>query len=421
MVVCPNCGNTVAVGTPLLYHDPAKELMIIYVPMELAISTQERERVIGDLTRRVTESIPPQQRRAYLLTPRQALTIPGMIDTILDADGITAEMREAQRAKMQTLNLFLQVGPEQWPTLVEEQNDRIDPEFFQLLLATIENAAETGHPEMAEALTILYNFLIQNTAVGQEALQVAETQEAVAQEVAAELQALGDELTREKFMDLALRSAGDENRIQALVGLMRPAFDYGFFQALTAKIDAASGAEKEELSALRQRIVELTSVIDQQTQAVLQRATETLRVILNSEDIDAAIRPRLDTIDDTFLAVLQANLQAAEQNQDTRTAERLKLVFQKVIGVLRDSAPPQIRLINEMMSADNDDARVLIEERAPGFGPELIELMDAVADDLEANDQPDAADRLRGYRDYAEDYIGDAPQLPAARRGRRPR
>ncbi len=85
--------------------------------MELSISTPERERVIGDLTRRLTDNIPQEQRRAYLLTPKQALTMPGMIDMILDADGITAEMRDAQRQKMQVLNMFLQIraGPVAYP------------------------------------------------------------------------------------------------------------------------------------------------------------------------------------------------------------------------------------------------------------------------------------------------------------------
>ena len=167
MVSCPNCGHTMAVGTPLLYHDPHKDLMIIYVPMELNVAPQERERIIGDMTRRLTDSIPQEQRRAYLLTPRQALTLPGMIDMILDMDGITPEMREAQRNKMQVLNMFLQMGPDHWPGLLEEQEEHLDAEFLQMILVTAENAAETGKPQLAEALVAVYNFLIQNTSAGQ--------------------------------------------------------------------------------------------------------------------------------------------------------------------------------------------------------------------------------------------------------------
>ena len=407
MISCPNCGHALAVGTPLLYHDPAKELLLIHVPMELNISPSERENIIGDLTRRLTDNIPPEQRKAYLLQPRQALTIPGMIDMILDADGITAEMREAQREKVRVMEMFLQVSPDEWPRMVEEQQQHIDHEFFQLLLATAENAAATGKSEMGEALMMLYDYLIKNTAVGQEVMQAAQSQEQTVREVATTLQDMGEDMTREDFMNLILGYADDDERLQAVVGLMRPALDYGFFEELTARINEAAGEEKERLGRLRDRLLELTGVIDQQTQAVLQRAADTLRVIVNSEDIEAAILPRMDLIDDTFLAVLQANIQAAEQSDDQLSADRLKLVMQKVLEVLRNSAPPPIKLINDVMTAESEDeAWQLLEERAPTFGPELLDLMDAIAADLADGGQEAEANRLRTLRDRAAALVG---------------
>jgi len=412
MITCPNCGNTFAVGTPLVYHDPGKDLLLVYVPMELNINPTERERVIGDLTRRVTDSIKPENRRAYLLQPRQALTLPGMLDTILDADGITAEVREAQRDKMRVIESFLQVRPEQWPSLVEEHDAAIDHEFLQMVLATAENAAETGQEPMAEILLRLYNFLIEHSTVGQEVLRAAQAQEETVREVAAELEALGDAMTRENFTELVLRYAGDDERLQALVGLMRPALDYQFFQDLTARIDSAQDAERTRLEGLRTRLMELIGLIDRQTQQVLQRAADTLRVIVNSEDLDAAIRPRLDQIDDTFLAVLQANIQAARQKKDEATAARLEEVLHRVMEVLRESAPPQIKLINELMTAESDDAaQALIAQRAPRFGPELLQVMDAVVEDLEEGGQNDNAAKLRRFRDVAADYVQATPQM----------
>jgi len=413
-MTCPNCGSTFAVGTPLLYHDPYKELMIMYVPMELNVSVEERERIVGDMTRRVTESIPPEQRKGYLLQPRQALTIPGMIDMILDADGITEEIREAQREKMRVMEMFLQVGPDQWPVMIDEQSAHIDQEFLQMMLATAENAAAGGHEGMANALIQLYNFMIQNTDVGRAVLEAAEAQEATVRAVAEDLEAMGEDMTREDFMELVLSYAGDDERLQAVTGLMRPAMDYMFFQELTnTVVQATNDDERERLTTLRERLLEYTNAIDQQTQAVLQRATDTLRAILNSEDLDAAIRPRMEQIDDTFLAVLQANLQAAEQKNDPETAARLQAVLQKVLDILRESAPPQIQFINELMTtADDEDAHEMIKEHASRFGPELTELMEAIAQDLDANEQTDNAQRLRGLREFAADYIGEVPQFP---------
>jgi hypothetical protein len=412
MVTCPQCGHTLAVGTPMLYHDPSKELMIIHVPMELNISPNERERVIGDLTRRLTSSIPQEQRRAYLLTPKQALTLPGMIDMILDADGITAEVREAQRQKMQVLNMFLQVGPDQWSALIQEQEQHLDGEFLQMVLLTAENAAQTGKQPIAEALIILYNFLMQNTPAGQAIVRAARQQEETVRAVAEELQAMGNDMTREDFINLVLRYAGDDQRLQAVTGLMRPALDYQFFQDLSARIEIRTGEDRQRLERLRARLLELTSIIDQQTQAVLQRAADTLRVILNSEDIDAAIQPRLDQIDDTFMAVLQANIQAAERQGDQRTAERLHLVLQKILETLQNNAPPHLRFVNELMSTANDsDAREMIVARAPEFGPELLDLMDAVATDLDESEQPEMAARMRRLCDIAAEYVSDTPQF----------
>ncbi len=415
MVSCPNCGHTMAVGTPLLYHDPHKDLMIIYVPMELNVAPQERERIIGDMTRRLTDSIPQEQRRAYLLTPRQALTLPGMIDMILDMDGITPEMREAQRNKMQVLNMFLQMGPDHWPGLLEEQEEHLDAEFLQMILVTAENAAETGKPQLAEALVAVYNFLIQNTSAGQQMLEAAQAQEETVRAVAEELQAMGEDMTRDDLMNLIVRDADDDTRVQAIASLMRPALDYQFFQDLSTKIELRTGDERYKLERLRARLLELLSIIDQQTQVVLQRAADTLRVILNSEDIDAAIRPRLEQIDDTFMAVLQANIQAANQHDDQATAERLQLVLQKVLEILQDSAPPHLRFINELMSTESDeDSREMIVERGPEFGPELLDLMSAVAADLDESEQPDAADRMRRLADIAASYVSDTPRFPAA-------
>ncbi|NDJ78335.1 MAG: hypothetical protein GYB65_18965 [Chloroflexi bacterium] len=413
MITCPNCGHSLAVGTPLLYHDPEKELLLVHVPMQLNVSPDEREGIIGDLTRRLTDSIPTEQRRAYLLQPQQVLTLPGMIDLILDADGITQEMRDAQREKMRVMEMFLQVNPDEWPGLLEQQAEHLDHEFFQMLLVTAQNAAETGKGPMAEGLLGLYNFLVQNTEVGQEIVEAAEVQEHIVREVAEELQEMGDQMTRDNFMDLVLRYMGDDDRIQALVGLIRPAFDYEFFQALAARIEAAEDDERDDLEDLREWLLELTQMIDQQTQAVLQRATDTLRVIMESEDIDAAIRPRLEIIDDTFLAVLQANIRAAQSNQDQATAERLQQVLQRTLQILRDSAPPHFRLVQDLLAlGDDDEAYDLIEAEAPQFGPELLDLMDAIAADLDENNQPDNADLLRAFRDYAEQHVGEESQIP---------
>jgi hypothetical protein len=208
-----------------------------------------------------------------------------------------------------------------------------------------------------------------------------------------------------------LSYAGDDERLQAVVGLMRPAFDYEFFQDLTRRIESAPDeATRTRLQELRERLTELTQIIDQQTQVVLKRAADTLRVILNSADLDAAIRPRLNEIDDTFLAVLQANLQAAQEAGDQRTFNRLVEVQERVLEILQEAAPPQIKLISAVLGAQTDDeATQLLQANAPQFGPELLELFDALAADLDSSGRSDRADRLRRLRPIAAAFIGSGP------------
>jgi hypothetical protein len=179
--------------------------------------------------------------------------------------------------------------------------------------------------------------------------------------------------------------------------------DYQFFQILAERIESAGEDEKGWLEGLRDRLLELTSMVDQQNEAVLREATDTLRSIVNSADIEAAIRSRVELLDDTFLAVLSANIQNAEQRKDITTAARLKTIFEKVVAILQESAPPPVRFINELMQQqDFEDARQMLQERAHEFGPELIQWMSMLGEDLGARGNTMALDRLNKLREEAE-------------------
>ncbi len=415
LATCPHCGYQSMLSTPLIYHDPAKQLLIVYVPMELGLPQQEQERVVGSLTNAVMNSLPADQRKGYLLTPKTALSMQGLMETILEADGITKDMIEAQRQKMRLVETFLQVDPEELPGLVKEHDDMIDEEFFAMLNSTAESAIASGRRDVAEQVLGLRERLLELSTKGQELLQTAATQEADIQEVADALNALGDKATHEDFANLALELAsnGDDEKLQVLVGLARPAMDYQFFQILGKQIEqAGSDEEKQWMSAVRDRLLELTNMVDKQNEAVLKQAADTLRAIANSADIDAAIRSRLELLDDTFLAVLAANIRNAEQNKDLLSAARLKTVFDKVVAILQESAPPAIQFINELMQQENiDDAQQKLRERAQEFGPELVTWMDALTEDLAARGNNMALDRLKQLRGEAAKVlaVGESP------------
>ncbi len=405
VVQCPHCGYQFMLAAPLVYHDAVKELLLVYIPMELGLPQREQDRLIGSLSNAIMNSLPQEQRKGYLFSARTMLTLQGLVETVLEADGITKDVIEAQRAKMRLIETFLQTDPDSLPDLIQQHDADIDTEFFTMLSATAEAALASGRRDVAEQTLNLRDLLLEQTTAGQQLLQQAGQQEAMIQEVAAALNALGERASYDDLVDLALQLAGDENgdeKLQVLVGIARPSLDYQFFQALTSQIDNADGDEKDDLESVRDRLLELTSMVDQQNEAVIKQATDVLRGILNSPDIDAAINARLDLMDDTFLAVLSANVQAAEQAKDIATSAKLKTIMEKVVEALRENAPPAIKYINELMQAPSfEEAQASLAERADEFGPELVQWMDMLGQDLATRGNSPALERLGKLRDEA--------------------
>ncbi|MCS7071460.1 MAG: CpXC domain-containing protein, partial [Anaerolinea sp.] len=97
---CSNCGAAFTVAAPILYHDAEKKLLLTYVPIELNLGKDASERAIGDLMREALANIPNEKRGGYLFQPRQMLTMQGLIDAILESDGISKEMIQAQRERI---------------------------------------------------------------------------------------------------------------------------------------------------------------------------------------------------------------------------------------------------------------------------------------------------------------------------------
>ena len=54
---CPSCGFEGQIATPLVYHDPEKELLLSFMPVELNIPKDEQERLIGKMINQVTEKL----------------------------------------------------------------------------------------------------------------------------------------------------------------------------------------------------------------------------------------------------------------------------------------------------------------------------------------------------------------------------
>ena len=403
---CPNCGSPATVATPILYHDASNELLLVHVPMELNLPKQQQEKLVGDLMRELTSRLPKESMKGYLFQPKQALTMQGMIEQILQADGVTPEMMDAQRERVRLIEQFMSTPDDLLPSLVQQHDTSIDAQFLQTMTLMAQRMVQEGRVDVAEQVLATQQMVAENSTFGKQVLEQSRVQEEIIREVAEELEGMGQTADRDTFLNLAMGYAGDDQRLQALVGLARPAFDYAFFQDLTMRISQAPADDRDRLENLREQLLQLTAMVDQQTQMAVQQAAGLLQEIINSPDIDAAIRDNLPMFDDTFMAVLSANIQEAQRQSDIQLSGRLKQVYERVVATLRENMQPELRFINELLSIPDDQARTMVAEQAASYGPPLLDMFDAVERVLESRGETDILEKLALLREEAEQALG---------------
>jgi hypothetical protein len=115
----------------------------------------------------------------------------------------------------------------------------------------------------------------------------------------------------------------------------------------------------------------------------------------------------LALIDYTFIQVLSANIQEAEHRSDNRTADRLKMVYQMVVGALQAGMPPELQFINEVLGAQSEQAsKEIIAQRLGEFNGQLLEAIEAVEEQIAEQNDPVLLERLSLLRDEAIQAFG---------------
>jgi hypothetical protein len=95
------------------------------------------------------------------------------------------------------------------------------------------------------------------------------------------------------------------------------------------------------------------------------------------------------------MQVLSANIQEATRRNDLNATARLKDIYNRVVNVLQSNMPPELRFVNELLSAPSDDAaRQMLAQRVGEFGEGLLEAIDAVEEQLAAQGNPALMERL---------------------------
>lgn len=402
VAVCPQCGSAGMLNAPLVYHDPDKELLLTFVPPELGMSEIEQQRMVGDLTNRVISALPPDKRKGYLLRPRNYLRLEALIKDVLEAEGITQEMLDAQRARSELLERLIQAEQGSRRAIAQANDEQIGYEFLDLLALNLELAERAQQNGLAEELRALRQDLLQWTSVGRE---LAAREEAI--------QSLGPETTREELLEKLVEAALADQpvKIETMVTIARPAIDYVFYQNLSEQITAAEKAGDPDrlakLKSLRETILDLTAQIDKEAEHAVEAARDLLLEAMRSDDAEAFIREHAGDVDNMFMSILSANLQAAQESGQTAAVEQLQRVSDAVMGLILESQPPEVQFINHLLNADYPEGtRALLEANRAALDDRLLQIMQQLVDDLRTNGRQDAADQLMLVQAQAKELAG---------------
>ncbi len=386
VIHCPNCGYDGMVGTPVIYHDPEKELLLTFFPSEMGLPLNEQERVIGPLINQVVNRLPLEKRKAYILRPQSMLTFQTMIEKILEGDGISRQMIDDQQKRLTLLQRLLSIPTaESRLEVIKQEEALIDENFFSMFARLMEATMAQGDERSARALAAVQQELVENTEVGKK----IQDQSREAQEVIKTLQdASKDGLTREKLVDIFIDSADSEVRLTTLVSLIRTGLDYTFFQLLTDKINTFENEKKAKLEAMREKLLGYVKEIDDQRQVQMQQTRKLLDAILASPNPSEATKEHIEEIDEYFMQLVDQELKNARAAADLNRIGRL----QKITAVIEEASapPPEIAFIEQLLELESYDERMkLMQSKAEMVTPEFTQMLSGLIAQTEAQNQPD--------------------------------
>lgn len=382
LAVCTNCNTATMLSTPLVYHDLEKQLCMVFIPPELNLPAEQQERLIGDTTGMLMQTLPPEAPRGHLLTPRRMMSLPSLIDAILEADGIPREVLEQQRKRVELISELASAlaDEQQFASMVEQHKESLTPELFATIDAFIQTGVQEGQDESIQVLQMLKSRLREH---------VGDSVEAPAQATESDIQqAVGQ-----------LAAASDEE-LDEMIAELRPAIDYSFFEAWTARIEElkqqGNTAEVERLTARRAYILERVEQMDKEAQELFEASANILREVLAADDPEAVLRENSERLDDAFMLVLSANAASAQRAGQDDLAARLEEISRMAIEIVQESLTPEERLINQMLMEPNAEASsAMLRSNSAQVTPEFVKRLNEMADQQDKEGVKAVAERLR--------------------------
>jgi hypothetical protein len=392
LVSCANCGYQGPLPTPIVYHDPEKELLLTFFPPELGVPVTDQEKMIGPMIKKVVDDLPMPKRKAYLFRPQTMLTQQHLFERILQADGITPEMMKAQQDRLSLIQRLAMLSDESLPSAIKQDDLLIDEQLFMLLSRLAEASEAAGDEASAKKLALLQQKLLENSTFGQKVQeQSQETQQAIT-----DLQKASKKgLTREALLDLVIKAADKEIQLVTIVSMARSGMDYGFFQLLSDKLEHAKPEEAQKLTNLRSKLLDLTHEIDEAVKEQTVEAHKLLDEILAAPDTDEAAQKAMPKMSQVFVEILKGELQAAQKSKDQARFEKLA----KIATVIQSASTSNayIELIETLLQAPDDKSvEEALNEVKDLINDDFLQFLNGLTNQLEAsNEQPEVLQRLK--------------------------
>lgn len=402
VAVCPNCGTGGALGAPLLVHDPEHQFLGVYMPAQAGADDLQRQRVIGDLTQALMRRIPSEARKGYMLTAQQYVDWQRFMEKLWEFEGVTPEMLRKQRDQSALLQRLIGLADDDkaLQLVLERSTGLIDRSFFALLDQILIMARSQGGGEELTRLQTLRQKLLDSTEAGQAV-------KAQQEKVRSYLERMTPTSTREQLVQVVVDAWRDEDGRQ-IVGTLAVAtgapLDYQFLMALSERIgESQTPEERKQLEELRAYLLEIQDQVRQQQQdsqaAATQQLQAVLQEVLQATDSEAALRENSELIDESFLALLAANIQQAERAKATGAVRRLQKIYEQALAIFQEQLPEDLQLLNQLLAApDETTVRQLLKDNRGLLDREFLDAVSGLETEMRANGRVDIADRLKTLR-----------------------
>ncbi len=387
---CPRCGYLAPLDLPLLYHDPEKEALLLYLPLSAGKTEAERQQAAGKLTRQLMDRLPPEEKKGYLFQPETFVSMPSLIKRVYELEGMDESVLAKREAQSRLLEKLLTAQPDQWEQIVAEQSDAVDETFFTLLLslkARLQAVKEQGgqvEEEEEARLDRLIAFFLESHPNFQAMMKAQEAIDAFIRNP-----------SYESLVD-AFLAQQDEKEIEALAAITYDKLDYNFFNEFVRRIEAAeTEAEAEALRKARRRVLAARDRLQAQQQEEAEKRLQLIDKLLHTEAPRKMILSHLGEIDDLFFGILLETIAAAEREGNRELAQHLNDLLKMVMEFVEQSLPPHLQLARKLIAARNDaEIEKLLQKNARLVTAELLDVLQQIARSAQEVQQQAETERI---------------------------